>query len=541
MIKRRQSTITFLIILHFFSILVLLFGIRQPLNVYDEGIILVGAARVQMNELPYLDFFSLYSPGQYFVISTLFKIFGSYILVERLYDILIRAFLATLIFYLVDRFATRSYAYFSWLSSLLWLGYFSFFGYPVFPALLFFLLSALLLYESLLKSGKMYLSSMGGALLACVTIFRHDFGFYFFCATCLWILSLLTVYRNSEGVNIKKVIYGFTAYVLTIIIILLSLVLLSIHFIKFENLWRNLIELPIIVIPEYRAIPFPLPVANFLLVIKGQMSISAYLISQIERFQYYIPIGIILFAIIRLLYERQIDKTSEGKTVFVVFLVLASVISFNQARVRSDLIHFSHFVLFSLIIFPIVWSETRINVPLFWSRCIKLFIITIFICLHLKPFYHLGQNINGIMTPPQGFVDGDMNAKFIYVDENQNNASRYLNSVVRTSEFVYVGNERHDVTYINDVSLYFIGQFKCPVYYHELHPGITTTDSIQKRMIGDLVKNNVTRIVKVELLDKKINEPAIFSKIGSKLLDEFITTNFHRDTSFGNYTILVRK
>jgi len=60
-------------------------------NVYDEGLIVFGAQRVLEGDIPYRDFWTLYAPGQFYAVAGLFKLFGSSVLVERLWDAAVRA------------------------------------------------------------------------------------------------------------------------------------------------------------------------------------------------------------------------------------------------------------------------------------------------------------------------------------------------------------------------------------------------------------------------------------------------------------------
>src|SRR5437879_3682485 len=78
-------------------------GINQPVNIYDEGIIAYSAVRVAHGDVPYRDFWSIYSPGQFYVLAAAFKVFGSTILVERVWDTATRALLAVMAFLLVAR------------------------------------------------------------------------------------------------------------------------------------------------------------------------------------------------------------------------------------------------------------------------------------------------------------------------------------------------------------------------------------------------------------------------------------------------------
>ena len=49
----------------------------------DEGIILQGAQRILQGEVLYRDFFSFFTPGSYYLVALLFKVFGSSVLVAR--------------------------------------------------------------------------------------------------------------------------------------------------------------------------------------------------------------------------------------------------------------------------------------------------------------------------------------------------------------------------------------------------------------------------------------------------------------------------
>ena len=83
----------FFVILYLLSILYFLPLISSPVNVYDEGIILTGAERTQKREVPYSDFWTMVHPGQLYALSSVFNVFGTSVLVERLYDILIKSFI----------------------------------------------------------------------------------------------------------------------------------------------------------------------------------------------------------------------------------------------------------------------------------------------------------------------------------------------------------------------------------------------------------------------------------------------------------------
>ena len=72
----------------FFSCMlcVLCTQIKAPFLYYDEGFAVLNATRIMDGDVPYKDFWTIYPPGQYYVIAAIFKTFGTNLLVARIYD-----------------------------------------------------------------------------------------------------------------------------------------------------------------------------------------------------------------------------------------------------------------------------------------------------------------------------------------------------------------------------------------------------------------------------------------------------------------------
>src|SRR5215469_3195552 len=68
----------------------------------DEGIILAGAERVLRGEVPYRDFFAFYTPGSFYLIAGLFRIFGDSFGVAR-FSIVVSGALFPVITYVLAR------------------------------------------------------------------------------------------------------------------------------------------------------------------------------------------------------------------------------------------------------------------------------------------------------------------------------------------------------------------------------------------------------------------------------------------------------
>jgi 4-amino-4-deoxy-L-arabinose transferase-like glycosyltransferase len=76
----------------------------------DEGIFLQGAQRILEGQVLYRDFFSLFTPGSYYVLAILFRIFGSSILVARAALIVYGGVFSVLSYLLARRVCSRSTA-----------------------------------------------------------------------------------------------------------------------------------------------------------------------------------------------------------------------------------------------------------------------------------------------------------------------------------------------------------------------------------------------------------------------------------------------
>ena len=78
----------------------------------DEGIVLEGAQRVLRGDVLYRDFFSYFTPGSYYFLALLFKIFGSSFLVARTALVFFGGVYSTVAYLLARRVCSRTSAIF---------------------------------------------------------------------------------------------------------------------------------------------------------------------------------------------------------------------------------------------------------------------------------------------------------------------------------------------------------------------------------------------------------------------------------------------
>jgi hypothetical protein len=79
----------------------------------DEGIVLQGAERVLNGQIPYRDFFSFYTPGSFYLVAGLFRIFGDSFAVARISLAVVGAICSVLTYVLARRVCSWSIALFA--------------------------------------------------------------------------------------------------------------------------------------------------------------------------------------------------------------------------------------------------------------------------------------------------------------------------------------------------------------------------------------------------------------------------------------------
>lgn len=141
-----------------------LVGFFGPPPLYDEGVSVYGAVRVLDGHLPYRDFWTMYAPGQFYLLAALFKLFGVALLVERLATAAIIAASGALVYAVAARLMPPGFAFLAsalWTSLIAWI---RFYGNAMPTAMLAILVAwwALLAYFRAPTAGT--LAAAGGAV-----------------------------------------------------------------------------------------------------------------------------------------------------------------------------------------------------------------------------------------------------------------------------------------------------------------------------------------------------------------------------------------
>ena len=147
---------------------------NRVINIFDEGVILTGAMRVNAGDIPHRDFYVLYGPAEFYLLSWLFDIFGQSVIVERVFDLVIRAGIVTIVYASLTLYYRKTIAIFAAVICTLWLCFIGSHGYPVYPALLLTIGSSMILLQMFARNTSVLYPLIAGLLTGLAALFRYD-------------------------------------------------------------------------------------------------------------------------------------------------------------------------------------------------------------------------------------------------------------------------------------------------------------------------------------------------------------------------------
>src|SRR5580658_7884178 len=154
---------------------------HTAVDLYDEGVILFGAMRVAEGDIPHRDFYANYGPGQFYILAGLFKLFSASVMIERVWDTVVRSLAVAIVFLLVVR-CTGSAIGAACTAAVctIWLAAFRTYGYPVFPALAAALAGLAFLFSVFNGGRSAWRLATAGGCAGLALLFRYDIGIFTF-------------------------------------------------------------------------------------------------------------------------------------------------------------------------------------------------------------------------------------------------------------------------------------------------------------------------------------------------------------------------
>lgn len=127
------------------------------------------------------------------------------------------------------------------------------------------------------------------------------------------------------------------------------------------------------------------------------------------------------------------------------------------------------------------------------------------------------------------------------VDPDRWAAARLLRDQLGPNEPTFVGSGRHDKVFVNDVSAYFIARRRPATRWHHYHPGLQTSESVQRERVAELEAKQ-PRLIWLDSTFDSVNEPnASAISSGVQRLDDDLHHRYVEIRRFGSIVIAERR
>lgn len=296
---------------------------RAGIDFGDEGFLAYGAVRVLGGELPHRDFVSLQPPLSFYTVALAFKLFGTSLVTLRAMGLSIFLLIA-LVLYAIARGLTTSLLALAAgaAASVLGLPLFNFVPFAVWQGIAATLLAALLYLRALTKNNAP-LAFLAGTATAVSLLLRHDQAVYF--SMSIFALSILYP-RATDGLSRAKVARLFFLWLGGFIFALLPLAWWWWGAGALPEMWRQLVQFPILVYGKTSGLPLP----SIARQPTGKDTAAALL--------FYFPPLVVSVAAICFLHRVGRGRLARNEAM-LGFLLVWSALFYLQALTRSDLNH----------------------------------------------------------------------------------------------------------------------------------------------------------------------------------------------------------
>jgi hypothetical protein len=520
-------------------------------NLYDEGIVLSGAYRIMLGDIPYRDFWSMYPPGSFYINAGLLSLFGEQIFWTRLFDALVRVTIVFVSYKIYGLYLSRRLSVILALICYLILIYVGFASFSVFPATLI----ALVVVRMMILAAPQMVRAMSGeqssvrevskfvfiaGLLTGIEVsFRHDLAAYTFVSVIVFLVTPLFVRwrkKNTGASSWRFVITNCIRYTLGTAVTFLPLAVSLLVYAGFDDVYFSLIDSPSKMYPAQRELPFP----SF-----GLHTLVSPL-SERNTLLIYFPYALVSIAALTLFVKRlscsskELGLSVELQQKFrygVVAMVLTMTGLFTlKGLVRTHTIHLAPAILVALVLVAqLYWL-----VGSHWSRRLITggIALVFFIPTLIAIPRALGRLPDFIAACKQPAHSRSWCVPF---DAETAQIAHYVDEEYPDVEYVYVGASRHDKIFVGNLASYFVFQRKPLSKWHEIHPGLQTRDDIQQEIVSQIKASESVLVFKDRRWDG-VEEPNLSGRTsGNVTLDQYIEQCFSEVQRSENLSVYALK
>lgn len=527
----------------------LFLGMSLIPSVYDEGLILTGAMRVLAGQIPHQDFYANYGPGQFYVIAGLFRLFGESILVERLYDLFLKALVIALIYNVVLSYCRKYIAV--WAASVAVLWFFALnliASTPVVPVSLLNLVASILILPVFLRpvSTKRMLSA--GAVAGMAELFRYDTGIALLGIQASVVAIAIYLRVNGMRDRLYNFACTFWPYAVGFAAVTLPAFFYYLSRAPLYPFVHDIVIYPSKYYHRARNLPFPG------IHLKGLDNLGIYLPVAI--------IGISLYvAVVRRSRMSERDAFNSSRIAaeqkwrgFLITFGLLALVMYFKGIVRVSLIHMFLSIVPSALLIAVLF-EHRMTFVRPIRICITffgwLFVLTAGLASlrevrtlykeHASVPERVWLSARGALPEVQTTwckIENPATRGLCFFPDNDHiQTIEFLRSHTRPDQKLFVGLTRSDTVFANDNLIYFASQRLPATKWSHFDPYLQNTYEIQTQMIQEFEADTPPFMVLDSEFDS-VQEPNDSSKrTGVTLLDEYIRSKYQRVETFGEMSI----
>lgn len=550
-ISRRRSRTCLLVFIASFVAIFVSTSLRP--GMYDEGLILTGGMRVAAGQIPHRDFYANYGPAQFYILAGLFRLFGESILIERLWDVVVKAALVAFVYFALSPYCRRTVALASSTITAVWLVGLGMYGSPTVPVSLLNLLGAMLVLGVLSGDDARTDIFAAGAIAGLATLFRYDTGVtLLLLQLCLisvgvWLRSKDTRPRiRSWSLSLAFCLFGFSAVILPPLLYYQSVA-------SIQPFIHDIILYPRTHYAQGRHLPFP-----------------GIHLKHLDNLGIYLPLAIVglsLYAVFLGWFgpdpggspksAQSIDRL-KIRNFLIVFSVL-SLLMYLKGVVRVSPGQMYLAIVPSLLLLAVLFEHRR-SVP----RPAEMLIVCLALLSVLAaassaaraarelqvqhtslPEYVL-SSMRRVSTNIQTTWCAQRNALTkglcFLPEEDRLRAIEFVVDHTTPQDRLFVGLNHNDRIFANDNLTYFATQRIPATKWSHFDPGLQNTYPIQAEIIGELDRNSPPYIVEDAEFESSTTEPNDSAKSsGVMLLDDFIDARYREIETYGTMSIWKRE
>ena len=308
----------------------------------------------------------------------------------------------------------------------------------------------------------------------------------------------------------------------------------------FDRIVQNLLIFPATTFREVRHLPYPALAPDWSIWSNGGSFDSRLDRLLGDYLRFYLPL--LVFGLSTLLVFRSAARAGRNGDRFVrtdsmaAGLVVMGCGLFMQATSRYDAIHVLPASL--VVIILIAWLVKQIPAERWRQPLVAVLVGTLLIVpvvlYFLLPYGKLSGQVRE--HPPMGCYSDLPRAGCVATLAGQDDVIHLLDQEDPQRTALYSGLPRHDNVFANDASIYFLAGRPIATRYHELHPGVATTQPVQEEMVNELSAQDVEWLVFIKWGNP--NEPnASAVSSGVTLLDDYIRNQYRREVDSGLYEL----